>query len=81
MPHLECLSNDCTNRGTSLVILAWVLFAVSTAIVGLRLWTRAFRVRRITADDYVILAGTVSEFSSTRVTSDLILTCCKSYLN
>ena len=47
-------------RGDSLIIFAWTLTAIATAVVSLRFWVRITWLRRIKADDYCMLLALVS---------------------
>src|SRR5258707_765305 len=47
-------------RGDSLIILAWTLTGIATVIVALRFLVCGFWIRRITADDYLMLLTLVS---------------------
>lgn len=47
------------NDGKALLISGWTLFAVSTIVLGLRLYTRLSRVHKIALDDYLMYTSWV----------------------
>jgi hypothetical protein len=59
------------NLGPSVLHVAWSLAAISIVIVGIRLATRAFVVRVIKLDDYVMVLSLVSIERLLAASSDL----------
>ena len=57
------LHDDHTNSGGTLMIIAWILFSLSLAVVSLRLYTRIYRVHRVSVDDHFIIAAVVRQSS------------------
>jgi len=45
--------------GLLLIILSWILATISIVVVALRFYNKIFRLRRVTADDYLILLSLV----------------------
>lgn len=50
---------DQADTGAALIAVAWTLFGLSASVVGLRLWTRLFRVRHVAIDDYLMIVSLV----------------------
>lgn len=48
------------DNGLTVVILAWALLIVSILVVSLRIYTRITRVRKVRADDYLMICSVVS---------------------
>jgi hypothetical protein len=48
------------DNGLTVVILAWTLLIVSILVVSLRVYTRITRVRKVRADDYLMICSVVS---------------------
>jgi len=63
-----------TNAGTALARLAWVLFGISTALVGARLYSKVFRVKRFARDDVLMLIAYVRQSTSRMLLRALKLT-------
>jgi len=53
-------------RGWGIVVAAAILGAVSTIVVGARLWLRAFIQKNVDASDWFMLAGLVCVASTVR---------------
>jgi len=54
------MATDATaDNAIALMILGWILFAISSIVVGLRVYTRLTRVHRVAIDDYLILIAWV----------------------
>jgi hypothetical protein len=47
------------DSGSTVIILSWVLLILSVLVVTLRLYTRITRVRRVGADDYLMICSVV----------------------
>lgn len=53
------------DRGTTLIIVAWVFLVIASIIVGLRFWVRLTRIHHLAADDWIMLISLVSEYLHT----------------
>lgn len=48
------------DNGLTVVVLAWTLLIVSILVVSLRIYTRITRIRKVRADDYLMICSVVS---------------------
>ena len=48
------------DNGLTVVILTWTLLIVSILVVSLRIYTRITRIRKVGADDYLMICSVVS---------------------
>lgn len=62
------------DKGLSVVVVGWTLTAISALVVSLRLYTRITRVRKVGADDYLMLCSLACEISAPQYGSRLTLT-------
>lgn len=52
--------SGAADNGLTVVILAWTLLVVSILVVALRVYTRIMRIRKVGADDYLMICSVVS---------------------
>ena len=52
--------SEAADNGLTAVILAWTLLFVSILVVALRVYTRIMRIRKVGADDYLMICSVVS---------------------
>jgi hypothetical protein len=52
--------SQVADNGLTVVILAWTLLVVSFLVVALRIYTRITRIRKVGADDYLMICSVVS---------------------
>jgi len=52
--------SGAADNGFTVVILAWTLLFVSVLVVALRIYTRITRIRKVGADDYLMICSVAS---------------------
>jgi hypothetical protein len=52
-------TTHAADNGLTVVILAWTLLTVSVLVVTLRIYTRIIRIRKVGADDYLMICSVV----------------------
>ena len=52
--------SPASDNGLTVVVLAWTLLTVSILVVTLRIYTRITRIRKVGADDYLMIYSVVS---------------------
>ena len=52
--------SQVADNGLTVVVLAWTLLLVSILVVALRIYTRITRIRKVGADDYLMICSVVS---------------------
>jgi hypothetical protein len=62
------------DKGLIVVVTGWTLTAIPALVVSLRLYTRIIRVRKVRADDYLMVCSLVCE-SLCWYIPRLLLTC------